>query len=85
MDKKKPVSKNLKEETQTAVDRTKAKSQEAKGVVKEAVGKMTDNPKLKAEGRIDQVVGKVKDAAARTKDAVHDAGEKVHKELHKKH
>ena len=85
MDHKKPIAQNVKEESKTALDRTKAKAQEAKGVVKEAAGKLTDNPKLKAEGKADQFVGKVKDAVAKVVDASHDAGEKVQKELHKKH
>lgn len=85
MDKKKSVGQNLKEEAATALERTKANAQQAKGVVKEALGKATDNPKLKAEGKIDQVAGKTKDAAAQVKDAARDAAEKINKEMHKKH
>ena len=85
MDKKKSVGQNLKEEAATALERTKANAQQAKGVVKEALGKATDNPKLKAEGKIDQVAGKTKDSVAKLKDAVRDTAEKVHKEIHKKH
>lgn len=33
--------------------------QEAKGKVKETIGKITDNPKLEAEGVAEQVAGKV--------------------------
>jgi uncharacterized protein YjbJ (UPF0337 family) len=84
MEKKKPFTQNFKEEAKTALDRTKAKAQEAKGVVKEAYGKATDNTKLKAEGKIDQVVGKAKDATAKAKDAARDAAEKVQKETFKK-
>jgi uncharacterized protein YjbJ (UPF0337 family) len=39
-----------------------------KGRVKEAVGVMTDNPRLKNEGRTDQAVGKVKKAVDRVID-----------------
>ena len=85
MSHKKSVTQNLKEETNTALDRTQAKAQEAKGMVKEAVGKATDNPKLKVEGKADQAAGKIKDAVAHAKDASRDAGEKIHKEMHKKH
>lgn len=85
MDKKKSVGQNLKEEAATALERTKANAQQAKGVVKEALGKATDNPKLKAEGKIDQVAGKTKNSVAKLKDAVRDTAEKVHKEIHKKH
>ncbi len=45
----------------------------AKGRVKEAVGALTDDPKLKREGRIDQGAGSVKDAAERVVDKVKDA------------
>ncbi|NLO15835.1 MAG: CsbD family protein [Clostridiales bacterium] len=53
--------------------------------MKEAVGKTTNNSKLKTEGKVDRAAGKVKDAAAKTKDAARDATEKIQKELHKKH
>lgn len=85
MDKKKSFDKNLKEEAETALERSKAKAQVAKGVVKEAAGKATDNTKLKVEGKIDQIAGKTKDAAAKVKDAARDASEKINKEMHKKH
>lgn len=39
------------------------KTEELKGRVKEAAGALTDNPKLKREGQIDQVVGKTKQVA----------------------
>lgn len=80
---RKPLSQNIKEEAKTALDRTKAKSQEAKGAIKEAIGKATDNPKLKVEGKADKAAGKVKDTVAKGKDTARDIGEKVHKELHK--
>jgi uncharacterized protein YjbJ (UPF0337 family) len=38
------------------------KTQELKGRVKEAAGILTDNPRLKREGKLDQTVGKVKQA-----------------------
>ena len=41
---------------------------EAKGKGKEAVGDLTDDGKLKNEGRIDEVKGKVKDAVDRIGD-----------------
>ena len=39
-----------------------------KGRVKEAVGVVTDNKRLKDEGRMDQAVGKVKQAVERVID-----------------
>ena len=48
-----------------------------KGRVKEAVGVITDNDRLKREGQTDQVVGEVKDAAEKVKDKVARVVEKV--------
>ena len=48
-----------------------------KGRVKEAVGVLTDNDRLKREGQTDQVVGEVKDAAEKVKDKVARVVEKV--------
>ncbi len=45
---------------------------QAKGRVKEAVGALTDDKKLKAEGKADQAVGKVKQAIEKAVDAVKD-------------
>ena len=46
------------------------KTDEAKGRVKEAVGALTGNEKLKREGQVDQAVGKVKGATASVIDTV---------------
>jgi uncharacterized protein YjbJ (UPF0337 family) len=48
-----------------------------KGRVKEAVGVLTDNDRLKREGQTDQVVGEVKEAAEKVKDKVERVVEKV--------
>lgn len=45
----------------------------AKGRVKEAVGALTDDAKLKREGKIDQTAGDVKDKAAKVVDRVKNA------------
>ena len=45
------------------------KAEEIKGRVKEAAGAITDNNKLRREGKTDQVVGKVKQAAEKAIDA----------------
>lgn len=42
------------------------------GKVKEAAGKLTGDEKLKAEGRGDQVKGKVQNAVGGMKDAMRD-------------
>ena len=43
-----------------------------KGRIKEAAGALTDDDKLRNEGKLDQATGKVKDAVARVKNAVED-------------
>ena len=45
----------------------------AKGRAKEAAGALTDDDELRREGKLDQVVGKVKDAAEKVVDKVRDA------------
>lgn len=54
-------------------DRIAGSIEQAKGVVKEGVGKVTGNTKLAIEGEADQVAGKVRQAVGRTKDAARDA------------
>lgn len=49
------------------------KTDKAKGRVKEALGALTGDRKLKREGKIDQAAGDVKDAADRTVERVKDA------------
>jgi len=48
-----------------------------KGRVKETVGVITNNDRLKREGQTDQVVGEVKEAAEKVKDKVERVVEKV--------
>ena len=52
---------------------TSGKSDELKGRVKEAAGALTGDKKLKREGQLDQVVGKVKQGAEKMIDKVKDA------------
>ena len=47
---------------------TSGTSDKIKGRVKEAVGVVTDNKRLKNEGRMDQAVGKVKTVVERVID-----------------
>jgi uncharacterized protein YjbJ (UPF0337 family) len=51
------------------IDKAKNKAQEAKGQVKEATGKATDDRDLEAEGKIDKVAGNLKQAGEKVKDA----------------
>jgi uncharacterized protein YjbJ (UPF0337 family) len=46
------------------------KTDTIKGRAKEAVGVVTDNQRLKDEGRMDQAAGKVKKAVGKVKKAV---------------
>jgi uncharacterized protein YjbJ (UPF0337 family) len=45
----------------------------AKGRIKKAVGDLTDDPKLRRRGQIDEDAGKVKDAVETGVDKVKDA------------
>jgi uncharacterized protein YjbJ (UPF0337 family) len=55
-------------------DRVKGMAQQGKGAVKEAVGKMVGDEKLKTEGRMDKAEGKIRNAIGGAKDALRDAG-----------
>ena len=44
----------------------------AKGRLKEAAGALTDDEKLRREGKLDQTAGKVKDTAEKVVDKVRD-------------
>ncbi|MBX9665915.1 MAG: CsbD family protein, partial [Novosphingobium sp.] len=57
-------------------DRIAGSIEQAKGIIKEGVGKATGNTKLVVEGETDQVLGKVQKAAGRLKDAARDAVKK---------
>ncbi len=51
-------------------DKAKNTAQQAKGKLKETAGKVSGNDKLRAEGKADQVKGKVENAIGGLKDAV---------------
>jgi uncharacterized protein YjbJ (UPF0337 family) len=53
------------------------KTDQIKGRIKEAAGVLTDNDRLKREGKLDQVVGKVKGAAEKVVDKVKETAEKA--------
>ena len=48
-------------------------SDQAKGRIKEAAGALSDDDKLRAEGKTDQVAGKAKNAVDKAKDKVEGA------------
>jgi uncharacterized protein YjbJ (UPF0337 family) len=49
------------------------KADEIKGRIKEAVGDLTDNEKLKDSGKADTAAGKVKQGAEHTVDKIRDS------------
>ena len=51
-------------------DRIKGVAQQAKGAVKEAIGKATGDAKLEAEGKTDKVAGKMQNAVGGFKDTL---------------
>ena len=53
------------------------KTDQLKGRIKEAAGALTDDARLKREGKLDQAVGKVKGAAEKVVDKVRDAAKKA--------
>jgi uncharacterized protein YjbJ (UPF0337 family) len=57
-------------------DRLNGTADQAKGAAKHAVGTVTRDAKLKAEGNADKLKGKVENAAGGAKDAVRDANKK---------
>jgi uncharacterized protein YjbJ (UPF0337 family) len=54
-------------------DRIAGSANQAKGAIKEAVGKVAGDAKLQAEGKADKTAGKVQNAVGGMKDAVRDA------------
>lgn len=53
-------------------DRVQGSFDQAKGKVKEGVGNLTGDQKLKGEGKADQVAGKVKNTIGSAKDKVRE-------------
>ncbi len=54
-------------------DEMKGAGNKAKGSVKEAAGKATDNEKMEAEGKMDKTKGHVQEKFGKAKDAARDA------------
>jgi len=54
----------------SAIDKAKNAAEDATGKVKEAVGKVTGNEELEAEGKTDQTKSDLKDAGENVKDAL---------------
>ena len=54
-------------------DQVEGAGKQAKGAVKDAVGGLTGNEKLQAEGKLDKVEGKVQSKVGEIKDKTRDA------------
>jgi uncharacterized protein YjbJ (UPF0337 family) len=54
-------------------DRIEGAAKQAKGTVKEAVGKVVGDAKLQADGKADRAAGKVQNAVGGLKDAIRKA------------
>ena len=51
-------------------DRIEGSAKQAKGAIKEAVGKLTGHAKLQADGKTDKTEGKIQNAVGGVKDAL---------------
>jgi uncharacterized protein YjbJ (UPF0337 family) len=58
------------EDMQMNKDKIEGATQKGVGAVKDAVGKMTGNDKLRAEGLGDKIAGTAKESVGKVKDAV---------------
>jgi uncharacterized protein YjbJ (UPF0337 family) len=56
-------------------DRIQGSAEQAKGKIKETVGKATGDAKLQGEGKADQVAGKFQNAVGGMKDAAKESVE----------
>ncbi|WP_395819260.1 CsbD family protein [Devosia sp.] len=54
-------------------DEVKGAAKEARGNVKDAIGKVTGDTKLRADGAADKAEGKVQQMVGKTKEAARDA------------
>jgi uncharacterized protein YjbJ (UPF0337 family) len=61
----------------STTDKIKGMANEAVGNVKQGVGKATDNDKLRAEGKAQELKGEAQQALGKTKDAVKKGVDKV--------
>jgi uncharacterized protein YjbJ (UPF0337 family) len=57
-------------------DRIKGVAQQAKGNIKKAIGALTGDAKLKTEGEMDKIEGKVRNAVGGAKDALRQQDQK---------
>jgi uncharacterized protein YjbJ (UPF0337 family) len=67
------VSAEQSEETTMHKDEIEGAGKQAKGAIKDAVGGLTGDEKLQAEGKLDKVEGKVQSKVGEVKDRARDA------------
>ncbi len=60
-------------------DKAKNTAETARGKAKDVIGRVTDDKDLEAEGKGQQVVGDLKQAGEKVKDAVHSVDHKSQK------
>lgn len=65
-----------------ADDKLKGTFEEMKGKVKEGVGDLTDNEKMKREGEMDQLKGKAQKSWGDVKDTAQQAGQTAQNAVH---
>jgi uncharacterized protein YjbJ (UPF0337 family) len=58
-------------------DRIEGMAQQGKGKIKDTAGKMLGDEKLKAEGKMDKIEGKIRNTVGGMKDAIRDADDKT--------
>jgi len=61
-------------------EHVKGAADKAKGAVKDAAGKLADDPKLQAEGKFDKAKGEAHKAAGDLKDSAKDAQRHLRRE-----
>ncbi|GEP10366.1 CsbD family protein [Methylobacterium gnaphalii] len=65
----------------STTDKIKGVANEAAGNVKQGIGKATDDPKLQAEGKAQELKGDAQKTAGHAKDAVKDGADAVKRSL----
>ena len=59
-------------------DRVKGMAQQGKGAMKETAGKIMGDEKLKTEGKLDKAEGKIRNTVGGIKDSLRDADKPHH-------
>lgn len=59
-----------------AEDRTRGELDQAKGVIKEKVGKITGDRSTEVSGKLDQAKGKLEKTIGDAKDTIHDEADR---------